>query len=51
MQQQPGNWLSTLFPFVLIAVVIAFRMRSMSKERPLKVETLWVVPVVSATRK
>ena len=46
MQHQPGNWLSTLIPFVLIAVVIAFRMRSMSKERPLKVETLWVVPVV-----
>ena len=46
MQHQPGNWLSTLIPFVLIALVIAFRMRSMSKERPLKVETLWVVPVV-----
>jgi len=46
VQHQPGNWLSTLIPFVLIAVVIAFRMRSMSKERPLKVETLWVVPVV-----
>jgi len=46
VQHQPGNWLSTLIPFVLIALVIAFRMRSMSKERPLKVETLWVVPVV-----
>ena len=46
MQNQPGNWLSTLIPFVIIAVVIALRMRSMSKERPLKVETLWVVPVI-----
>ena len=46
MQQQPGNWLTTLIPFVIIAVVIGLRMRSMSKERPLKVETLWVVPVI-----
>lgn len=46
MQHQPGNWLTTLIPFVIIAVVIGLRMRSMSKERPLKVETLWVVPVI-----
>jgi hypothetical protein len=35
-----------LLPFVVIAVVLALRFRSMSKERPLKLETLWVVPVV-----
>jgi len=46
MQQQPGNWLTTLIPFVIIAVVLALRMKSMSKERPLKVDTLWVVPVI-----
>jgi RsiW-degrading membrane proteinase PrsW (M82 family) len=35
-----------LLPFVIIAVVLALRFRSMSRERPLKVETLWVVPVI-----
>ncbi|HEX6660745.1 MAG TPA: hypothetical protein VF067_02620 [Sphingomicrobium sp.] len=46
MQHQPANWVTTLIPFVVIAVVLALRFRSMSKERPLKLETLWVVPVV-----
>ena len=46
MQHQAGSWAATLLPFVVIAVVLALRFRSMSKERPLKLETLWVVPVV-----
>lgn len=41
-----GNWLTTLLPFVIIAVVLVFRVRSMSRERPLKLGTLWVVPAV-----
>jgi hypothetical protein len=41
-----GNWLTALLPFVLIGAVIAWRLRSMSRERPLNVGTLWVVPVV-----
>lgn len=48
MQHQPSNWITTLIPFVIIAVVLALRFRSMSKERPLKLETLWIVPVVYA---
>ncbi len=47
MQHQPGNWVTALLPFVIIAVVLALRFRSMSKERPLKVVTVWVIPVVS----
>lgn len=46
MQHQPGNWVTALVPFAVIAVVLALRFRSMSKERALKVETLWVIPVV-----
>lgn len=46
MQHQAGNWLVTIAPFVVIAVVLALRLRTMSRERPLKLETLWVVPVV-----
>jgi hypothetical protein len=48
VQHQGGNWIATLIPFVIIAVVLALRVRSMSRERPLKLQTLWVVPVVYA---
>lgn len=45
MHQPAGNWITALLPFVIIAVVLALRLRSMSRERPLRVQTLWVVPV------
>jgi hypothetical protein len=41
-----GNWLTALLPFVIIAVVVGLRLRSMSRQRPLNVGTLWIVPVV-----
>jgi len=44
--QAHGNWLTAALPFVIIAVVIAFRLRTMSRERPLKLGTLWIVPAV-----
>ena len=40
------TWLSYVIPVVIIAVVMALRLRSMSRERPLKVATLWVIPVI-----
>lgn len=40
------TWLTVLVPFVIIAVVIGLRLRSMSRERPLKIRTLWIVPVI-----
>ena len=46
MQHQGGNWIATLLPFAIIAVVIALRIRTVRRERPLKLGTLWVVPVV-----
>jgi hypothetical protein len=46
VQQHGGDWLTAILPFVIIAVVIGFRLRSMTRERPLKIETLWIVPVV-----
>src|SRR5258708_38550177 len=48
LPHQGGNWAATLLPFVVVAIVIALRVRSMSKERPLKLETLWIVPAVYA---
>jgi hypothetical protein len=48
VQQQGGNWVATLVPFAIIAVVFALRMRSMRSERPLKLGSLWAVPVIYA---
>lgn len=41
-----GHWATTLLPFVVIAVVLALRLKSMRRERPLKLTTLWLVPAV-----
>jgi hypothetical protein len=46
MQNHGGNWITTLLPFVVLAVVLGLRFRSMSRERPLRLPTLWIVPVV-----
>lgn len=46
MQHQGGNWLTAILPFVVIAIVLALRFRSMNRERPLNVGTLWVVPLI-----
>src|SRR5205823_10035292 len=41
-----GNWIATLAPFAIIAVVFALRVRTMSRERPLKLGRLWAVPAI-----
>jgi len=46
VHQPAGNSITALLPFVIMAVVLALRLRSMSRERPLRVQTLWVVPVI-----
>jgi hypothetical protein len=46
VEHQGGNWLTALLPFVILAIVLTLRFRTMGRERPLKVTTLWVVPVV-----
>lgn len=43
MQQ---SWIGTAVTVAVIMVVMALRMRGMSRMRPLKLETLWVVPVL-----
>jgi len=46
MHPQGGNWLTAVLPFVIIAVVVGIRLRTMNRERPLNVGTLWIIPVV-----
>ena len=45
-QVQPGGWASYLIPFVVIAVVMALRIRRMKSVRPLRIEQLWIVPAI-----
>ncbi len=40
------NWLQTLLPFLILAVVFALRFRNMKKARPLKVGRLWIAPAL-----
>lgn len=40
------NLYSTLIPLVIVAIVLVFRFRGMGKERPLKLEKLWIVPAI-----
>ena len=47
MPVQPGaSTLTTLIPIMIIAVVLALRMRRMSQMRPLKLEILWIFPAI-----
>lgn len=48
MQAQPvhQSWISYAITIGIVVIVMGMRMRSMGKMRPLKLETLWVVPVL-----
>lgn len=41
-----GDWLRIGLPILILVIVMAFRMRRMGRERPLKIERLWIVPVL-----
>ena len=38
--------LQSILPVVVIVIVMAFRLRSMKKARPLNAKTLWIAPVL-----
>ncbi|RYY28982.1 MAG: DUF1453 family protein [Sphingomonadales bacterium] len=42
----PDSWLRYVIPAVIIVIVLFVRLRSMSRERPLKIERLWIVPAL-----
>lgn len=45
---QPGGLMSYAIPAIVIAIVFAIRWRRMSRERPLKLERLWIFPALYA---
>ncbi|TGX43487.1 DUF1453 family protein [Sphingomonas naasensis] len=42
----PSDWVRYAIPVAVIAVVMAFRLRSVGRARPLKIERLWIVPAL-----
>ncbi|HEX6785060.1 MAG TPA: CcdC protein domain-containing protein [Sphingomicrobium sp.] len=48
VQQHPGphGWLAYAIPIAIFVVIMALRLRRMGQMRPLKLENLWVVPVL-----
>lgn len=48
MQAHPvhQSWISYAITIGIVVIVLALRMRRMGQMRPLKLETLWVVPVL-----
>jgi hypothetical protein len=47
VQAHPAQgWVQYAIPIAIFAVVIALRMRRMGQMRPLKLETLWIVPAM-----
>ena len=43
---QPTGFAQYLIPIVVFAVIFAFRLRRMSRMRPLKLGQLWIVPAI-----
>jgi len=48
MHQPPQNWLATLIPILVIALVLVLRLRRMNRSSRLHLERLWVLPGVYA---
>jgi hypothetical protein len=47
VQSQPHqSWISIAVTVAIVGIVLALRMRTMGRMRPLKLETLWVVPAL-----
>lgn len=45
-QSPHQSWISFAITIAIILVVMALRMRRMGTMRPLKLETLWIVPAL-----
>lgn len=48
MSSTSPNWIGYAVSFAVIALVLAFRWKRMSRPRPLKLERLWVLPTLYA---
>jgi NAD/NADP transhydrogenase beta subunit len=48
VHQVQAPWLSYVVPLVVIGAIILFRLRRMSRQTPLKLERLWILPVIYA---
>lgn len=46
MHQNPQQWMSTLIPIVIIAIVLSLRLRNMGRARKLNIYAMWIVPAL-----
>jgi hypothetical protein len=46
MNSQPGQGLTGLIPYAVIALVLIIRLRRVGKSRPLRLWALWLLPVL-----
>jgi hypothetical protein len=46
MNPQPGQGLTGLIPYAVIALVLVIRLRRVGKSRPLRLWALWLLPVL-----
>jgi membrane protein CcdC involved in cytochrome C biogenesis len=42
----PQNWIGIVITTAIVVIVMAFRLRQMGQMRPLKLESLWMVPAM-----
>ena len=41
-----ASWISFAITILVVLVVLGLRMRRMSRERPLKIEQMWIIPAL-----
>jgi hypothetical protein len=46
MNPASADWLRFVIPAIIVILVLAVRLRSLGRERPLKIERLWIVPAI-----
>ena len=46
MDQQSQNWISIVVTVVIVGIVMLIRLRNVGRQRRLRIETLWVIPVL-----
>jgi membrane protein CcdC involved in cytochrome C biogenesis len=48
MTHSPQQWMSTLIPILIVAIVLVLRLRRMNRASRLRLERLWILPALYA---
>lgn len=47
MHQPPHQWIGIAISLTIVALITGLRMRQVGRERPLRLETLWLIPAIA----